>query len=480
MVFVTGLYSPKGRDSVSIQNRDYMVGLHDLGMDVRVLDMAAQGELSTLLKVARVAAMYGAVRRHARLGGWVADALVRNQAWLRPLLRAVKKATGRSTSDPPAALAPDDGNRDRSLVIGMTLNRAGDTALKDAASVACVLSGYDLIYAPAWGAVWKQAIAARLRTTFPRANTIRWFVNVVSETTLVPPAIVQGLDSYDEVWVPAGFHVKALARSGARSQRVYEVPEAVDTSIFHEHVEPAPIQGRRGFCFLTLSQYLPDRRPVSNAPQSAHELGLLWNQARKATDLLIQAFLEEFGPDEDVSLAVKSTHDAADVTRALAQVVKERGFQESRLAQILAVGGWSDAPEVARLYAAADAFVLVSRGEGWGRPLAEAMAMGKPTIGTNFGGNTEFMTQDNSYLIDCETVPVASVIGPKFASLGEWAEPSVPHLRQTLRAVFSDRHRSGVKAADAARDVQTSYNRLAVARIIRHRIRTAFAELPSA
>lgn len=34
--------------------------------------------------------------------------------------------------------------------------------------------------------------------------------------------------------------------------------------------------------------------------------------------------------------------------------------------------------ELRGLYAAADAFVLPSRGEGWGRPHVEAMAMGLP------------------------------------------------------------------------------------------------------
>ena len=66
------------------------------------------------------------------------------------------------------------------------------------------------------------------------------------------------------------------------------------------------------------------------------------------------------------------------------------------------------------LYAAADAFVLhaaggghagrelwakerceqvlPSRGEGWGRPHVEAMAMGLPVIATNWSGPTAFMS----------------------------------------------------------------------------------------
>jgi len=41
---------------------------------------------------------------------------------------------------------------------------------------------------------------------------------------------------------------------------------------------------------------------------------------------------------------------------------------------------------MAQLYCHADAFVLPSLGEGWGLPLAEAMAIGLPTIGTRWGG----------------------------------------------------------------------------------------------
>ena len=41
------------------------------------------------------------------------------------------------------------------------------------------------------------------------------------------------------------------------------------------------------------------------------------------------------------------------------------------------------------LYASADVFVLPSRGEGWGRPHVEAMAMGLPIITTNWSGPTE-------------------------------------------------------------------------------------------
>ena len=45
--------------------------------------------------------------------------------------------------------------------------------------------------------------------------------------------------------------------------------------------------------------------------------------------------------------------------------------------------------ELPSLYLAVDAFVLPSRGEGWGRPVMEAMAMGLPSIATNWSGTGE-------------------------------------------------------------------------------------------
>jgi glycosyltransferase involved in cell wall biosynthesis len=38
------------------------------------------------------------------------------------------------------------------------------------------------------------------------------------------------------------------------------------------------------------------------------------------------------------------------------------------------------------LYGGADAFVLPTRGEGWGLPILEAMAAGVPAIATNWSG----------------------------------------------------------------------------------------------
>ena len=67
-----------------------------------------------------------------------------------------------------------------------------------------------------------------------------------------------------------------------------------------------------------------------------------------------------------------------------------------------------DMPRAAlrNLYAAADAFVLPTRGEGWGLPIAEAMAMALPVIATNWSGPTALLSTDNSYPLSRELTPL--------------------------------------------------------------------------
>jgi glycosyltransferase involved in cell wall biosynthesis len=84
--------------------------------------------------------------------------------------------------------------------------------------------------------------------------------------------------------------------------------------------------------------------------------------------------------------------------------------------------------ELPSLYASADAFVLPSRGEGWGRPHAEAMSMGLPVIATNWSGNTAFMNSSNSL-----PLPVEKLIYRKRGENHMWAEPSVIELQKLMR-----------------------------------------------
>ena len=64
--------------------------------------------------------------------------------------------------------------------------------------------------------------------------------------------------------------------------------------------------------------------------------------------------------------------------------------------------GYESAERQRALMAACDCYVSLHRAEGYGLTLAEAMAAGRPVIGTAYSGNLEFMTPDTSVLVPYE------------------------------------------------------------------------------
>ena len=115
------------------------------------------------------------------------------------------------------------------------------------------------------------------------------------------------------------------------------------------------------------------------------------------------------------------------------------------------------------VYAAIDAVVQPSRGEGWGRPHVEGMAMGKPLLATYWSGSTEFMTPANSFPLAQgeELLPI-----PSGAFAGHLqAEPSGPALAQLMRQVAGDGGVEGAKrGAQARADMLEKYSHEAVGR----------------
>eukprot|EP01105_Mastigella_eilhardi_P022825 TRINITY_DN5681_c0_g1_i4.p2 TRINITY_DN5681_c0_g1~~TRINITY_DN5681_c0_g1_i4.p2 ORF type:complete len:136 (-),score=31.59 TRINITY_DN5681_c0_g1_i4:63-470(-) len=111
-----------------------------------------------------------------------------------------------------------------------------------------------------------------------------------------------------------------------------------------------------------------------------------------------------------------------------------------------------------RLYRAADAFVLPTRGEGWGLPIMEAMAMGLPVIATNYSGCTALVDDRVAYPLRVERLRPA---GPMGGGHGEpravWAEPSEQHLRTLMRHVAAHPDEAAAKGALAREKVATQF-----------------------
>jgi glycosyltransferase involved in cell wall biosynthesis len=119
-----------------------------------------------------------------------------------------------------------------------------------------------------------------------------------------------------------------------------------------------------------------------------------------------------------------------------------------------------DESKLAELYRGSNVVVLPYRGEGFGMPLVEAMACGKPVIVTAEGPAPEFCPADCSYLIPAKTVPIPGGIKGfgKLAGEPTWFEPDLDDLARTMRDVYENQAEAAVRGARAGELIRPAYN----------------------
>ena len=128
-----------------------------------------------------------------------------------------------------------------------------------------------------------------------------------------------------------------------------------------------------------------------------------------------------------------------------------------------------DRSDVQALQRCADAYVSLHRAEGFGLGLAECMRLGKPVIATAWSGNMDFMTTENSCLVDYQLVPVGEGEYLHHASQ-RWAEPNVAHAAEQMRRVVEDSEFAARIGAQAALDIRDRLSPQETAQRIIHRL----------
>jgi glycosyltransferase involved in cell wall biosynthesis len=83
-----------------------------------------------------------------------------------------------------------------------------------------------------------------------------------------------------------------------------------------------------------------------------------------------------------------------------------------------------DETEHQALIALSNCFVSLHRSEGLGLQLAEAMWLGTVVIATRYGGNLDFMNDENSLLVDATPVAVGDGRGA-YPDDAMWADPDL-------------------------------------------------------
>src|SRR5579871_702743 len=242
----------------------------------------------------------------------------------------------------------------------------------------------------------------------PFDGVSRLVARTMAATASLPPQSVTVCNEFDELWVPTEFDVETFERSGVRVP-IFVVPTGVDTDVFRPGAAPVTVPGTRGTVFLADFDLAR---------------GTGW-------DILLQAWARAFGPEDDVSLVLRSAGAPDTCVDAFLGAI---GRSRATVAPVVCLPG--PVATTAGLYAAAGAYVAPTRGARSGRRCLEAMACGLPVIATRWGPNPAFMDDDNSLPLDIYGLDDATDDGAPSSVAGQlWAMPSTDHLVELLQRV---------------------------------------------
>ena len=246
------------------------------------------------------------------------------------------------------------------------------------------------------------------------------------ELPVFPVAWQGSFSLVDEVWVPSEFVRESIAADAPVP--VHVIPHAIRRP-------PGPFLGRGHF----------------DLPRDAVTFLAMYDtqsvMQRKNPDGAIEAFRRAFDAhDTGVVLALKvNSAGEREVSQLRARVADHPNIR-------LMVDPLSR-HEMDSLMANTDVFVSLHRSEGFGLPIAEAMALGVPALVTGWSGNMDFTDDDCAACVRYTIVDLERSYGP-YESGQRWAEPDLDHAAEWMERLRSDpelRRRLALKASGAIR-----------------------------
>jgi len=270
------------------------------------------------------------------------------------------------------------------------------------------------------------------------------------ETTVCPPAWIDGLNRMDLNIVPAEFVKKTIKSSkfdkhdentkqkigSLQSEKPLEVLfEGVDLNIYKktnkfskELVEQMETI-EEDFCFLHVGHWLQGK------------LG----EDRKDLGMLVKVFCETFKNQKNPPALVLKTSGATpciiDREDILDKIENIKHQVVGNLPNIYVLHGDLRDEEINELYnhPKIKAHVSFTHGEGFGRPLLEATISEKPVIASNWSGQTDFLTND-SILLPGTLINVGKDSLPKEFILEEsqWFQVNYQYASNVLKEIYKN------------------------------------------
>ena len=254
----------------------------------------------------------------------------------------------------------------------------------------------------------------------------------------------------DEVWAYTRYVRDCYVESGVPAERVHVVPLGVDTQRFHPQAVPLALATKKPFKFLFVGGTI----------------------VRKGIDVLLKAYRREFSANDPVCLVIKDMGGGSFYRGQTAQAAIAEHQADLLAPEIEYIDRNLTADELVGLYAACQSLVHPYRGEGFGLPIAEAMACELPVIVTGAGAAMDYCNQDNAFLIPArKTYLPAKRIGSLQTVSRPWLlEPDEEALQAHLRNVFEHPEEAKAKGRAAGAHIRQHFGWENVLNAVEHRL----------
>jgi glycosyltransferase involved in cell wall biosynthesis len=259
------------------------------------------------------------------------------------------------------------------------------------------------------------------------------------ELSNLPDAWLPAIDAVDEVWAPTRFIQMTLAKKVRKP--VIHMPLTLDFQRPHCAERSQFGLPNRSFLFFFAFDYfsfLGRKNPmgVVDAFKRAFRSG----GRTPSVHLVLKTMNSDIVPDSGRAMR-EMLKDDPDIT-----LIEKTLMREETLA----------------LIAACDAVVTLHRSEGLGLLVAEAMALGKPVIATDYSATTELVTPDTGWPVEYRLIPVQEGAYP-FHEGQTWADANIDHAAWQMRQVVDDKPEVERRVAAARALISREYGIEAIA-----------------
>ncbi|WP_416829175.1 glycosyltransferase [Ectobacillus polymachus] len=274
------------------------------------------------------------------------------------------------------------------------------------------------------------------------------------ETDRIPIHWANLCNEMDEIWVPTQFNYRTFTESGVDSSKVQVIHYPIESSQYTKQFDLYPF------------------------PSEVKSFKFLYSLAfdyRKGLDLLIQSYCEEFSSRDDVSLILKIYIPYWISQENFSDLVSSYIPDKVNNPHIHIMIENTPREDLLSLYSSCTCYISTERACGWGMPQMEMMAIGKPVISINWGGVTEWMNDQNCFLIEPEQE--LEFVHPELQRtrsihyLGhKWPKVKEQSVRKVMREAFENHKKREEIALQAKQDIQDHFSPEVIAKQMKARL----------